>query len=80
VSVREVHQVECGSARYRRGNARHGERVASAGDGPAFAGYPVIAAGVLVRGSYRGWRIGLLLDGQGVTVRSFFPHLPDWLG
>ncbi len=34
--------------------------------------YPVILAAVLIWGCVRGWRIGLRVDQDGVTVRNFF--------
>jgi hypothetical protein len=34
--------------------------------------YVVIVAVALIWGCYRGWRLALRLDGQGVTVRNYF--------
>ena len=39
---------------------------------PAIAAYLVILAAVLTCGCLRGWRIGLCIDQDGVTVRNFF--------
>ena len=39
---------------------------------PAVVSYLVILAAVLIWGCVRGWRIGLRVDHDGVTVRNFF--------
>jgi hypothetical protein len=39
---------------------------------PAVVTYLVILAAVLIWGCVRGWRIGLRVDHDGVTVRNFF--------
>jgi hypothetical protein len=39
---------------------------------PAAVAYLAAAASVSIWGCWRGWRMGLRLDGDGVTVRNFF--------
>jgi hypothetical protein len=39
---------------------------------PAVVTYLVIVTGALIWGCFRGWRIGLRIDDNGVTIRNFF--------
>src|SRR6266576_6494087 len=46
---------------------------------PAVVTYLVIVAAALIWGCFRGWRIGLGVDEDGVTVRNFFrTHRFGW--
>src|SRR5271156_1099815 len=39
---------------------------------PAVAAYLILATIAVIVGCFRGWRMGLLIDQHGVTVRNYF--------